>query len=378
MSRILSILPYCSLLMGCFDQTNSSTPQSSASSSSDIVIVSSTHSSSAPSSSSSTADFDPSTLSKSGLWSVASYPAWKKEQYPLSKIPWSSISHLRYAFAVPDYDGSLQVDEELLGQLSDSAHAHGKSALLAIGGGGDGSAYLGDISAQDSLIRKMVNECARLVDKYKLQGVVMDWELWPSGNQPDTALENGLVRVMKELHTTMHARGVHVGMDVFGSSWYGVHTKNENFQYTDYLNIMTIDDAGSWSSKPSHHASVALVQSAVAYWLRRAGADWNKRITITIPHYGYEFDRGFKTGESSKVRFKPYHQILSEFPGAAETDSLSNDSVIVFHQSRQSLADKAKIIHEKGLLGTVNWEITFDSADPQTSLMDRAYQLLHP
>lgn len=364
----LHYIGWLCVLLGC---QNQSTSQNQGSvSSSDLLSSSSLSAQSMAQSSSSVGQ-----LQFAGApWVVASYAVWKENVLPLDQVPWEYLTHIRFAFAVPSADGSLDLDRDLLGRMAQMAHGRGKEALLVLGGGG-GSGALGDLTQDPAALALLVKQTLELVDLYQLDGVVVDWELWPTGHAVDPDLEEGLVKLMQALYVPLNQRRVHLGMDVYASDWYGVHTRADNFAYCDYLNIMTLDDAGSWSSKPSHHSSLALMKSAVSYWKRRMGAK-ALPLTITLPHYGYEFDRGFSTGQGNKVRFKSYRDLLGQFPDAAVSDSLSNDSVLVFHQSMTSLAAKTAWVKEQKLLGVVNWEQSFDSPDSTLSLLRHTWRTL--
>lgn len=367
MQKLHYIGLFCALL-GCQNQSTSQN-QGSVSSSDRLLSSSSSTQSMAQSSSSVSAV-------QRGVapWMVVSYAVWKESILPLEQVPWDYLTHIRFAFAVPSADGSLDLDRELLGRMAQMAHARGKEALLVLGGG-SGSGAFGELSQDSVALGLLVKQTLELVDLYQLDGVVVDWELWPTGHAADPELEEGLVKLMQALYAPLQKRGVHVGMDVYASDWYGVHTRADNFAYCDYLNIMTLDDAGSWSSKPSQHSSLALMKSAVSYWKRRMGAQ-ALPLTITLPHYGYEFDRGFSTGQGAKVRFKSYRDLLEQFPDAASSDSLSNDSVVVFHQSLAGVSAKTAWIKEQKLLGVVNWEQSFDSPDSTRSLLRETWRTL--
>ena len=57
------------------------------------------------------------------------------------------------------------------------------------------------------------------------------------------------------------------------------------------------------------------------------------------------------------------------FSGSAFQDSISNDSVIIFHQSLQSLDAKVNWAKDQKLLGFVNWEQSFDTTQADLSLL---------
>jgi chitinase len=306
-------------------------------------------------------------------WVVASYPSWKNVEFPLDSVPWNSITHIRYAFAVPRNNASLELNVNLLQSMALKAHSQNKEVILAIGGGA-GSAGFAGVIMHDSLIQQFTKNTMDLLDQYKLDGIVIDWEHWPSQNLPDSILDYGMLKVLKSLYPEIKKRGKHLGIDVYASGWFGIHTLDEDFQFVDYLNIMTLDDAGSWSESPSQHSSYSLFTSAIAYWKNRVGPLWPGQISVTLPYYGKVFKNNYKKGDA--VNFMPYSQIVKMNALNAFKDTVHTDSTIILHSSLEFLQPKLKLIQDQKLMGVVNWEQTMDTRD-STSQTFQAFKYLY-
>lgn len=366
MKKILlaSVLVFAS----CFDSGTESSKNPSSAAISSSSELQSTNSSGVPSSSSVRGFFDP-----SKPWVVSSYPSWRSTTLPLDSVPWESITHIRYAFAVPQKDGQLNVNEDLLQEMALQAHSRQKEVILAIGGGA-GSAAFAEIIKDDSLIQSFTNHVLKLVDQYQLDGVVMDWEHWPTENLPDSVLDHGLLRVLQSLYPELKQRSKHLGMDVYASEWFGIHTLKEDFDYVDYLNIMTLDDAGSWSDRPAQHSSYELFESAIQYWKKRVGPNWKGQMSVTLPYYGKVFDVDYQKGD--EVQVISYKEAVSLNPMNAFRDTLLWDNMIILHASLEFMEKKMNLIKTQGLMGVVNWEQSMDTRDT-TSQTFQAHKYLY-
>ena len=94
--------------------------------------------------------------------------------FPVSKIPWGSITHLCYAFAKTQNassNWSVSVNDTLLSELSRSALEHGVDLLLSIGGYGEGGRYFSDMVNTNASINAFVTSFKSMVQKYKLAGI---------------------------------------------------------------------------------------------------------------------------------------------------------------------------------------------------------------
>src|SRR5688572_1368738 len=96
-----------------------------------------------------------------------------------SAVQYSRITHLNYAFVLPNANGSLQAldNPAKLQDAVSRSHAAGVKVLISVGGwnGGNDSAFeslAGNATARNAFINNMVN----MVNTYNLDGVDIDWE----------------------------------------------------------------------------------------------------------------------------------------------------------------------------------------------------------
>src|SRR6201992_1988513 len=128
---------------------------------------------------------------------VGYLPSWSGS---VSSIQFSKLTHINYAFLIPNSDGSLQTidDASKLSSMVSAAHAAGVKALISVGGGGGGNGFAG-IVASSTNRTNFVNNMIAFCNQYGLDGVDIDWE-YPS---PGTQASNFLT-MMTSLSTALH------------------------------------------------------------------------------------------------------------------------------------------------------------------------------
>ena len=80
----------------------------------------------------------------SGAWSMGYYASWDPDQYPISEIEWSGLTHIAMAFYLPNQDGSMTLaggNPQLATNLIAAAHANGVKAIASIGGADSQSGF---------------------------------------------------------------------------------------------------------------------------------------------------------------------------------------------------------------------------------------------
>src|ERR1043166_9265314 len=139
----------------------------------------------------------------SAAFKVVGYePSW---QGSVSSIQFSKLTHVNYAFLLPNSNGSLQAidNSSKLSSLVSSAHANNVKVLISVGGWNDGndSAFV-SLAANPTYRTAFVNNIVNFINQYGLDGVDIDWEY------PDTSSESSnYTTLMGQLSSAMHSRG---------------------------------------------------------------------------------------------------------------------------------------------------------------------------
>src|SRR4051812_19344273 len=133
---------------------------------------------------------------------VGYMPSW---QGSVSSIQYSKLTHINYAFLLPNSNGSLQAIDNAskLQSLVSSAHANNVKVLISVGGWNDGddSAFV-SLAGNSTSRTAFVNNIVNFINQYGLDGVDIDWEY------PDTSSESSnYTTLMSALASAMHSRG---------------------------------------------------------------------------------------------------------------------------------------------------------------------------
>jgi chitinase len=103
-----------------------------------------------------------------GFKAVGYMPSWTGN---VSDIQFSKLTHINYAFLIPNSDGSLQAidNPSKLQSLVSSAHANGVKVLIAVGGWQNGNdSNFETLSSASGSITNFTNNIVNFVNSYGL------------------------------------------------------------------------------------------------------------------------------------------------------------------------------------------------------------------
>ncbi|GAB3934623.1 hypothetical protein GCM10027614_07970 [Micromonospora vulcania] len=226
--------------------------------------------------------------------SVGYMPSWAGN---INTIQYGKLTHINYAFILPNGDGSLQgVDGGRLSSLVSQGHANNVKVSIAVGGWNDGNdsafeALAGNAGSRTNFVNNLVN----FVNQYNLDGVDMDWE-YPD---PGTSANN-YTALMTQLSSALHSRGKLLTAAVVseGGTMQGVQTAV--FAQVDWLNIMAYDGGNphsnyDWSinsvnlwkaraCRPARRCSASRSTAAPSTTTTRTWSGWTRQTpTGTVP-----------------------------------------------------------------------------------------------
>ena len=234
---------------------------------------------------------------------VGYLPSWSGS---VSAIQFSKLTHINYAFLIPNSDGSLQSidDASKLSSMVSSAHAAGVKALISVGGGGGGGGFAG-IVASSSNITNFVNNMIAFCNQYGLDGVDIDWEYPNPGTQASQFLT-----MMTQLSSALHNSGRVLSVAVIGEDD-NDYIQSGMFSVVDMVMIMAYDDNNFL------HSTYELGTQCLAYWLGR-GCPVSEAI-LGVPFYGHDSSQN-PNSDAAEVE---YNTILAD--GAnAQLDAYSS------------------------------------------------------
>ncbi len=252
------------------------------------------------------------------------------------------LTHLNYAFALPQSDGTLifPANGWKLKQYVASAHARNVQVLISVGGWGYDKQFE-VFAASPALRATFVKNLMQYVDENKLDGADIDWE-YPSIG----ASSENFLALMQELRVELNARKklLTAAVAAFGDNAAGI--SDETFALVDFLNVMAYADSGA------HHSTYALAERALDYWHAR-GLSQNK-IVLGVPFYASPGD-------------VPYRKLLKNDPNAAQTDVSNYLGGIAAYNGLPTMRAKTRLAMERAS-GVMIWTINDDTTDANSLL----------
>jgi GH18 family chitinase len=196
----------------------------------------------------------------------------------------------------------------------------------------------------------------KYVSDHDLDGVDIDIE-GPAINEDYGGLVEELGRAMKAKGKLLTA--------ALSKGYGGDKVPGSVFESLDFVNVMAYDGAGPWNpNKPGQHSSFEFAKDNVAYWLNK-GLPKSKAV-LGVPFYGYGF------GEAARNRNYSYAKIISEFPGAENSDEVGKT---IWYNGIPTIKAKSKFVLEQGLGGIMIWSLDYDVED-ERSLLSAIHQTL--
>lgn len=324
---------------------------------------------------------------------------WTKDQIEAQKL-----THINYAFAVPDSTGELaplraRDSVNLVALTSLKAVNPNLKVLISIGGWG-GCKYFSDAALTDASRRKFANSAVALLRKHRLDGVDIDWE-YPAqvgaGNLFRPEDKQNYTLLLKALRDRLDEQG---GVDRRrGANHYllttatGVDTAFVNHtelgqaqRYLDYVNIMTYDIYHGNDKTTGHHSN--LHQSATGNSSRNSAADAVEghiragvpaaKIVLGLPFYGRAWadvnaqDNGLYQPSTGKHSFISHDELAATYinkngftrywDADAKAPYLWNPLTRTFvsYADEEAFGHKVAYVKSKGLAGVMFWEYVHD------------------
>jgi chitinase len=324
-----------------------------------------------------------------------------------TNIDFSLYTHICHAFITAGPDGKLNTGRNIPDpNLVKEAHKHNVKVLLSLGGWGwddQFAAIVKDKEAEDRYLKAVV----AMVDTNDYDGIDLDWEY------PDSADEvPGFERLTRRFQTelgTIAAKKMRPMLITMAASanpgtlcWLDTAFLLETM---DWINVMTYDMAGDWTSYAGHNAPLfsssrqpdntpRSLEKTIRYLLDERKLP-PSRIALGIPLYG----RGFGVKEpygstkgAPRTRipgggnYANLKKLMDERGWTRQWDDetktpwlLAPDrSAVVGYDDVESVTAKTKWANKLGLRGVFFWQIHADRLpDGSHPLQQAAHKALH-
>jgi len=189
---------------------------------------------------------------KKGLF-VGYYADWMQwGNCPITpeKVPADRYTHINYAFA--SFDGNTgnfgDLDANFVKRVMDMKKRNKDLSVMAsLGGGSFSSGPWTKLMNNNNAKNKFFGSVKAWLDKYNFDGLDIDWEFPQKGEQ------DKVVELFREIRKAI---GNEKLLTTAGPSAYFLneYVPEKWVQYTDFINVMNYDYAGSWSGKTGHLA----------------------------------------------------------------------------------------------------------------------------
>jgi chitinase len=313
-------------------------------------------------------------------------------------------THLCHAFLVADEAGNIQESRNVPSrELTGEAHKAGVRVLLSLGGWGWDRQFASIVSRPDALER-YVKSVIEIVGQHDYDGIDLDWE-YPDTPEEIAGFERLARRFRKELDTIGVNRGQPLLLTMAAAAnpgtlkWLG---KEFLLETMDWINVMTYDFTGAWSTYAGHHAPLFAsskqpggtprsAELTIKYLLEDRGLPAS-RLALGIPLYG----RGFAVSEPyASTRDAPrdrartrlpqgnysnLHRLRHEQGWTRQWDDETRNpwliapdrSAVIGYDDAESVAVKTAWAMKQGLRGVFFWQVAADRLPDGTNPLQEA------
>jgi chitinase len=341
--------------------------------------------------------------------------------FHVADIPADKLTHVNYAFANISAAGEVALgDAEADGanfpQLRQLKQRHPRLKTLISVGGWKWSERFSDAALTDGSRRKFAASAVRFIEQHGFDGVDVDWEFPVSGGESDNVNrpedKHNYTLLVQELRRQLDALETRNNRDYFLSiaapSGAALTTNIEIAALSrtlDWINLMTYDFRGSWSSRTGLHAPLYAAPGdpddarlntdwAVSHYLK-SGVPADK-LVVGVPFYGRGWGGVPNVNDGLHQPFTglpkavweaglfDYRDLVGRelargsgytrrWSGAAKAPWLYNPSagVMISYDDPESIGIKADYVKARKVSGMMVWELSGD--DAQHSLLGALY-----
>lgn len=267
------------------------------------------------------------------------------------------VTHVNYSFINPldDASGNLAPFNQLYFEsLVRTVKAEKKAMFIALGGWrGDDSGYdivYEKIAENPMAKKKFINNIMKLVEKYNLDGVDLDWEY------PRVEFATTYADFVVSLATALHAKNKLLTAAVIGikekatDDGDGAAYLDEALRAFDWINLMAYDYT------TDDHSPFLAAQRSIDYWIKQRGIPPEKAV-LGLPIY-------------ARPSWRSYREIVNDNPNNACQDSVLFHGKTDFYNGIPTIMKKTRFAIENKLAGVMLWQLAFDSDNKKHSLVE--------
>ncbi len=275
-------------------------------------------------------------------------------------IQFKGLTHLIYAFVKPNADGTLVPIKkpERLKELVEKSHQNGVKVIIAVGGIRNGNELMvtnfETLTASDKTTKVFVNEMAKFVDTYNLDGVEIDWEY------PYPHTQAKFEKLMVALRSMLTEKGKTLSAAVAGAT--SVNTfaptvtslTDKSLACCDWINIMAYDLGSGISGQQSPYW---FADTSIDYFLNRNVPA--EKIVVGLPLF-------------ARPSWKQYRDLVKLDKENAYKDYVPGEKLASYYNGLNTIMDKTRLSlnHAGGIMFFDINEDTHDETSAQAAAID--------
>ena len=298
---------------------------------------------------------------------------------------WSSVmpnpqvlTHINYAFGHVDSTfAGVKVDNpqrlEAISALK-KKHPHLK-VMLSVGGWGSGR--FSEMAADPHLREKFAKDCRRVVRKYNLDGIDIDWEYPTVSAAGISSSENDVENftlLMRDIRKAVGKKKLLTLATVCNAKYIDFPAI---MPYVDFVNIMAYDMTMNIAK---HHAPLFVsentseLSAANSIEAHLAAGVPPHKLVLGVPFYGRGNEEFRKSASYSRMPALP-EGFQEKWDEKAQSSYIANakGEFVFGYETPRSLAVKCQYAKKKGLKGIMFWEYAGDTPDNKLCRVLREY-----
>lgn len=266
---------------------------------------------------------------------------------PLENLQTDKLTHVIYAFLIPQNDGSLVElkKPEQLTELVEKAHNDGAKVFIAVGGwsyeGKPLQPVFEQVAALDETRKTLIDNIGTFVDEYNLDGVEIDWE------HPNKNTIVNYEKLVVELSAALKIKNKELTAALNGA-WSKTAGPEPSMVLSDkcldsfsFINVMAYD------TNNTDHSPLWFSETSIDYWLNR-GVD-SEDIVIGMPLY-------------ARPSWMQYRHLVALNPEYAFVDFAPTTPLESYYNSINTLREKTILALSKAG-GVMLFDVNEDTND---------------
>jgi chitinase len=339
------------------------------------------------------------------LWITGYYPQYEQSQMPVSKIDFTTITHVIHFCLEAETGGTINSAANGLTPAACSSfvatvHHAGRQALICIGGAGSETGFEGATTAAN--LPAFVSSLAGFMSSNNYDGVDIDWE--PLSAADAQQYTNFVKALRSALNGFSQSKLLTVAAPAYPE--YGDPPSSEYTMFAsiqdqfDQINIMTYDLSGpypgwvTWYNSPifdggytfpSTGGLVPSINGAVDNFIDNGVAP--AKLAVGLPFYGYIWNgvtqprEGWSSTNTPTVSTPTYQTIVSGYYTSNNyhwdtnaqaaylsiTSDLPADGMFITYDDTTACQVKVSYARNRGLGGIMIWELSQDYFSDQSA-----------